>query len=485
MNKPSRGIRFTLISVFVSVALAAKGDVTLTLDCENRQQTIEGFGTCIIDWVPKIAEVYRQEWFQKFYLDELGATVIRIPLGEACPEKENWEEIHYSDFAIPEPARVGPELAEKLSVRYPGLKVIASVWSPPAWMKVNGLKTNGGPRNIGLQVGTAGELGLWAAPLPNDPTGERFRYVGRNKLRHDRYLHFARLLVEWTRFFRAKGLDLYAISPQNELRFSQTYNSCVYTPTEYAEVLRVIDWMFHHEGVKKPIIFGPEDMSRATSENLMYFEKIFVKSDSPQLLDVLACHGYVDGVTMDARPESASAFAQFGEKYKKPVWMTEGGTGAHGWPEALDQIGTMMMASLTVGRASLVAPWQVLDSKENTHALMGLNGPTKKTFTAMQYWRFIRPGMVRIGASGATDKLMAAAFADSGSKKIVLVVLNRNSSAETLRVRENRGDTLRVNESYVTDATHNCAKVSEQPATNEGIQIPGQSVVTLLLSQGH
>ncbi|HUG12084.1 MAG TPA: hypothetical protein VMM36_13780 [Opitutaceae bacterium] len=473
---------------FFSCASAAS-EANLTLDPAVRHQTIEGFGTCLISWVPRMAEYYQQESFQKFYLEELGASVLRIDLwnGSAPIEKENWADISFRDFDLSQTDGRGGvfvDNAARLHERSGGkLKIIASVWSPPKWMKVNRAIGNGSTtrQNRGLDFRDPRKLGLWSAPLPDDADGSEFSMIGMNKLRHDRYLHFAKLLVEWTRFFHEKGITLHGLSPQNEPRFSQWYESCVYTPAEYAELLRVIDWMFRHENVEKPRIFGPEHMTHAAEDNRKYLDAIFSQPEGEQLIDALASHGYVDGVRMDSRPESPAAFAQFSEKYQKPVWMTEGGTGSHEWPAALNQIGVMMMTSLTTGNASLIAPWQIAEDEPSTHALSTTEGPTKKSYLAMQYFRFIRPGMVRVELKGATKDVLAAGFLEPVSKQVVLVVLNRAAVATDLRVSFAGSESYRIDQLYVTDASRDCAEVSAAAGSALTLSAPPESLLTLRL----
>jgi O-glycosyl hydrolase len=164
------------------------------------------------------------------------------------------------------------------------LKVIATVWSPPGWMKVNGSLANGHPerKNYGLNFRTP--RGTRPLERPAGWTGRRGAFSstwGRNKLRSDRYLHFAKLLVEWTRYYRTLGIDLYALSAQNELSFSHYFESCVYTPEEYAELMRVIVWMFAHEGEKRPLLFGPEHMTFDLEKNRLYLEALARATNRP------------------------------------------------------------------------------------------------------------------------------------------------------------------------------------------------------------
>src|SRR5690606_11931563 len=126
-----------------------------------------------------------------------------------------------------------------LTLRQPEIKVIGSVWSPPAWMKDNN-------SHIGNLSGYV---------LDNvDPA---------NRLSDDKYEHCAKFLVEYTRLFENSGVPVYAISPQSELMFTQVFESCQYTSTEYARIVRTLGQSFASSGMERPYIFGPEDMTQA------------------------------------------------------------------------------------------------------------------------------------------------------------------------------------------------------------------------------
>ncbi len=135
---------------------------------------------------------------------------------------------------------------------------------------------NGHParKNFALNLDDPVEGGIWNAAENNEVGLERYRYLGRNKLRRDRYLHFAKFLVEWSRYLESVGISLYALSPTNEPRFSHWFESCVYTPDEYAELLDVIAWMFANQGEAPVQLFGPEHMTWDSNGNQRYLEAL-------------------------------------------------------------------------------------------------------------------------------------------------------------------------------------------------------------------
>ena len=106
-----------------------------------------------------------------------------------------------------------PSFAIQRQLRNLGVNTFIAVpWSPPAGMKDNSSTTNGGSLLPQYYTAFAQHLG---------------RYV--------------------TDFKRDVGIDLYAISPQNEPRFVEPYNSCVYTKEQYREVVATV---FSGSGLK-------------------------------------------------------------------------------------------------------------------------------------------------------------------------------------------------------------------------------------------
>jgi len=452
------------------------------LDLAREHQTIEGFGTSITTWIPELVALYDGPEFPRFYLEQLGASVLRIDLwhGSAPVETARWEDISRRDFSLEGSGERGGTFvrtAERLHRHSRGkIRIIASVWSPPGWMKINGSAGNGNAarQNYGLS-----EADLRGAP-PASAGDDRQTYLHQNKLRPDRYHHFAKLLVEWTRFFRERGVPLYALSPQNEPRFSHWFGSAVYTPTELAELVRVVVWMFDHEREPMPRLFGPETMTGDTEGNQMYLEALFAKPNVGERMHALASHGYVDGYETERAPEAALAFRRLAAPYGKVLWATEGGTGAHGWPAALHELGASLFNSLARGDAALVAPWQVVTGTADTHSLMPLGGPTKKTFVAMQFFRFIRPGMRRVEVVAAAPGPSVVGFRDPESSALVVVVLNRSPRPTTTRFSVLDGRPYRIRASYLTDRGHDCSLVERGPAL-ASIAVPGEAVLTLLL----
>lgn len=457
------------------------------LDHTRKYQVIEGFGTSLNTWHADVAAAYQQDDFQAIYLNTLGATALRINLwaGVSTAIRERWQDIDWRSFRFDGPGAQGQitvAVARRLyAVSQGKLRIIASVWSPPTWMKVNASMGNGHPqhKNYALNFASSLERGNWTAPAPDDVSAERYTYIGRNKLRRDRYHHFAKYLVEWIRYFRSLGVELYALSPTNEPRFSHWFDSCVYTPNEYAELLEVIAWMLANQAEPAMPFFGPEHMAWDVTGNSDYLDAVARRPSAKRSLAAIAAHGYTDGYTSDQRRESTTAFTRLAAKYGEKIWITEGGFGGHEWPKPLSQLATALLYALRDGGISLLTPWQTLTRQPDEHGLMSLDGPTKKTYVAMQFWRFIRPGMVRIGLETA-GTLDAVAFEDAARETTIVVILNRYHVIMPISLKLHGRRQMEIDAAFITDASRNCAKISARYDQHIFV-IPAEAVVTLVL----
>ena len=159
--------------------------------------------------------------------------------------------------------------------------------------------------------------------------------------------------------------------------------------------------MLNAEGYGHVKIFGPETMTSHLYEGGTgsYVKAIKNNPGALAALDVFASHGYEDGVKAEMSATSSRRFWDLIKETGKPFWITEGGTGGHDWPAPIQKgIGNALHNALAAGNCSAFVPWQITESRKSTHGIMLMSEYTPKTYTAMHYSRFIRPGAVRIDA---------------------------------------------------------------------------------------
>ncbi len=148
-------------AVFDSLAMPAAS--TLTVGSPIADKTFDGFGVALTGAscynLAQMPEKERREFLESVYgKDGLGLRVARLCIGSSDYAAELYSyddvpgDITLSHFSIErDKAYILPMLREVLSV-CPDLKLFASPWSPPGWMKTGGLMCGGYMRREFIDV---------------------------------------------------------------------------------------------------------------------------------------------------------------------------------------------------------------------------------------------------------------------------------------------------------------------------------------------
>jgi glucuronoarabinoxylan endo-1,4-beta-xylanase len=348
---------------------------------DSTQQIIRGFGAANI--AGSVNGVTPSQVPTAFGtgVGQLGLTIMRVPIP---PDS--------TQFILDVPSA---QTAESL-----GVTIIASPWTPPAWMKTND--------NV-----VGGSLNLGAYPA------------------------YAAYLKAFVDTMSSNGVSLYAISVQNEPDASVTYWSCSWNATQ------LVDFMKNFAPTLGVPVFMPE------SESFNHQLSDPTLNDSVAASDVAFIAGHIYGVSPSSYPLAL-------EKGKE-LWMTEHYTSTdpgNNWPKAVPvgkEINDCMNADMSAYVWwYIVADWGPLDQ----------NGvPTKRGYVMSQYAKFVRPGFYRVSAtSSPLSNLYVTAYKDG--TKAVIVVLNMGSVSLTLPFSL-QGGTAGSFTPYVTSNTKNCVKGSD------------------------
>ncbi len=320
-----------------------------------------------------------------------------------------------------------------------GFKFIFTVWSPPSHWKSNGSLKDGG------------------------------------RLLPEHYEDFGYWLVEGIDKYAEIGIQLYGLSPQNEPLFSQFYNSCVYTPEEYRDMLRVVGPIVHqaYPDVK---IFGPEHMLFGVArdwdwDHLDPTQAVLTDSEASQHLDIWACHGYgPDGATPDPNSEEADYWTTARERvgaFGKKRWMTETSGYSGDWDGIMDYV-MSIHAALAYGEVSAWVHWYGAEDLVTEDAL------TKMGHAAKHYFRFVRPGAVALGTSCEDPEVLATAFRHDEAGTLTVVVVN--SATRSKRISFTGTGLPMGFEWYLSTRDLSCEDQGKvDPA---GIELPPRSIST-------
>ena len=263
---------------------------TLTVDLDSEGQTIMGFGTAFSELSYDAVKVLSQEdqdaIFDELFTPGKGASfnICRTPLGASDFARDyySYDDVE-GDFAMEhfsiERDRDGllPIIKEALA-RNPGLKVWASPWCPPQWLKNNrhyasaamspmmlawlaGVDFDGifnqdvhNRENLGKLLQSI-DLSKYVKPgviVDNGIRPDQIRREGTDSFTmEDEYLKaYALYFQKYIEAYRNEGVDIFMVMPQNEPNSAQWYTSCTWTPEGLARFERFLGPAMEEMGVE-------------------------------------------------------------------------------------------------------------------------------------------------------------------------------------------------------------------------------------------
>ena len=262
-------------------------------------------------------------------------------------------------------------------------KVWAAPWSPPASMKDNNNVNNGGHLNSGS------------------------------------YAAWAKVLAGFPAFYKSKGgVDLYAISAQNEPDFTASYQSCLFNASQMVAWIKVL-------GPALAALSPPVKVLAAEPDNWGniwggdgYGPAIIADATANMYVGPLATHDYGNtSAGTYARPAPPSNNTHH-------VWETEctpNGTGAL-------TIATMIYASFSTGGVNGWHYWWTESLVPNA------SSPPAQVWALGNFSKFVRPGQYRVDVSGAPKASgttpLVVAFTNPSTGAVEIVVVNGGGATQ-------------------------------------------------------
>jgi len=200
---------------------------------------MQGFGGCFneLGWtsLSALSAEDRDSVMHELFDPQAGArfTYCRMPIGandyatEAYSYAETPGDFELKHFSIEHDRGTLVPFIHAALKKQPGLKLWASPWTPPSWMKRNNFyaeaKARPGWKDNGIrpdQVGQEGE--------------DMFRL-------EPQYLEtYARYFAKFVQAYGAEGIRVGMVMPQNEFNSAQNFPSCTWTPEGLAAFLRYL-----------------------------------------------------------------------------------------------------------------------------------------------------------------------------------------------------------------------------------------------------
>ncbi len=203
---------------------------------DSTLQTIDGFGACFneLGWtsLQELGENDRQRIFSELFSPGVGAgfNICRMPLG-ANDFSRDWYsydetegDFELKNFSVNHDLETLVPFIKAAQKEYPGLKIWASPWSPPSWMKYN--------KHYACHMIWPGLDAKFDNHLSPDKQGRE----GVNSFIQDTS-YFKAYSLYFSKFiesYKSQGITISAVMPQNEFNSCQPFPSCIWTAASLA-----------------------------------------------------------------------------------------------------------------------------------------------------------------------------------------------------------------------------------------------------------
>lgn len=401
----------TLLPLLFSPAeVSAASDAVVNLSAEK--QVIRGFGGINHPaWIGDLTPAQRETAFGNGN-GQLGFSILRIYVHE---DRNQW----YREV----------DTAKRAAAL--GAAVFASPWNPPSDM-VETFNHNG------------------------DPSAKRLRY--------DKYAAYAQHLNDFVTFMKNNGVNLYAISVQNEPDYAHEWTW--WTPQE------MLRFMKENAGSIQTKVIAPESFQYLKNMS----DPILNDPQALANMDILGAHLYGTQVSNFAYP----LFKQKGAG--KELWMTEvyypnsDNNSADRWPEALD-VSHHIHNAMVEGDFQAYVWWYI----RRSYGPMKEDGTISKRGSSMaQFSKFIRPGYVRVEATKNPETgVYVSAY--KGDNKVVIVAINKGNTGVNQNFVLQNGSAAQLSR-WVTSSAGNLQPGTplQMTGNNFWAHLPAQSVTTFV-----
>jgi glucosylceramidase len=407
-------------------------DVEVKLD--DPQQTIDGFGGAFSEkgWqaLQSVGARTRDAVLDALFAPGKGASfsVGRTPMG-ANDVARGWYSYDETDgdfalehFSVDNDRDTLIPFIRAALARRPTMKIWASPWSPPTWMKTN--------RHYAL-------VPAWPGQPSNGLKADQVGHEGQDYfIQEERYFEaYARYFRRYVEEYARAGVPISMVMPQNEFNSAQPFPSCCWTPAGLARFIPHLGREMGALGVE--IFFGT--LERGNPDLLA---QVLRDPQAGPLIKGVGVQWAGKGALHDIH----------GRYPELPLWQSEQecGVGTNDWHYAHYTWGLMKQYFQNGARAwlywNLVMPtggmsgwgWPqnslvTIDAKAGTYKL------NDDYYLLAHASHFIEPGARRLTTTSffGYDNLLA--FRNPDGQVIVLL---QNDMAEPLRVRMKVGERL-------------------------------------------
>lgn len=398
---------FTSLTLLV-LALTVKAATVVVTVNNYRYQTITGFGAACCDGAMCPFGTDTQP-VKLLYgpRSKVGLNIMRM---EISPNFKG--DITAADIGWDTPYDWQGSVPSALEVKKRGGIVFGTPWSPPGEYKTNGTAQGGNSDDQGNQ---------------------------RGELREDCYEKFFPWLNSFLKYMKSKGVDVDAVSIQNEPDWWVNYSGCLYTPQQQLNLVKNYAHMLDREtypGVRlisaEPLGFDPK-----------YYTPLMNDATAREQIDILAGHIYGHPPLGNMKEVATTA-----SKYGKEVWMTEHsstdniGNRLPNWHEQLlfaEELNECMLAGCT-GYIYwyMRAHWAFVGTGESKYGSANKKNQLLPRAYVMSHFAKHVTGSTRLGTRASVSTGTESAFETSAYIKgdsIIVMAIDTTANARDIRIR--------------------------------------------------
>ena len=405
---------------------------TIIIDENQKYQEMDGFGASITEasaylYQNNLSEEEKHAVMQALFSKEngIGISMLRQTIGASdhCVAPYNFAPVSQADD-LPnfdfshELETIFPTVQDAIAVEGTRIKIIASAWSAPGWMKLN-------QSELGMYQNVRGTL------LPS------------------KYQAYANYLLKWIQNYENRGVDIYAITPNNEPdHASYDWPAMPMTHTEAQNlVANYIYPTLRNAGIDSKIICWDHSYTTTNYKDGSYPLEYFSDDDAYRTTDGSAWHWY------EGDEEVMSVVKK--EYPDKDLWFTEGSGGEWGYPKWKTAFLNQATSVINISRnwCKSIIYWNIaLDENGGPDYYYDVNQGHDSTnrglitissdgtwdynvdyYTLGHVSKFVDPGAYRIDSTSLDNNIETVAF-QNPDNSIILVMANLLSEDQSVKI---------------------------------------------------
>ncbi len=418
----------------------ASGNADADIELNQPLQKIEGFGTCFneLGWtsLSMLSVKDRESIMKELFAPGVGAcfTICRMPVG-ANDFSRNWYSYDETDgdfgmknFTIAHDMETLVPFIKNAQMYNPSIRLWASPWSPPTWMKYN--KHYAARSVLGNMNFKSEEYGMDMTGINNGLPPDKEGKEGTDMfIQQEKYYKaYASYFAQFIKAYRQQKINIGMLMPQNEFNSAQVFPSCTWTAAGLAKFISYLGPQMQALGVK--VFFGTvERANEKLVDTILTDPKSskYIKGVGFQWAGkgaIAAIHQKYPGLEL-YQSEQECGNGKNDWKYCVYTWgllkhyLTNGANAYMYWNTSLKQGG---ISTWGWKQNSLVS----VDTLNKTYKY------NYEYYLIKHVSHFVKPGAKRLNTSGSFNDLLVFKNPD---KSIVVIIRNDGSEEKKVNIK--------------------------------------------------